>query len=693
MGKKRITTKLLVSFLLGFTILFSPVDIKFANEVQEEKSVDILLTEAAPVEELQQQVLENDPTAEFSWLAEIQLLRVYYSLDELPETIETANNEAVEQIGQLGDMLPEAVFLKEQANYQSAMLPESLSPLTPEGELLQELSWNVARVTDNRASLDISQGTGVRIGLIDSGVDVVHPELVDNIDLTYARSYVTDEGGVTDTQGHGTMVAGIIAQTAPLAKITPYRVLGSSSGDSLWTIEAIVQSANDQQDVVNLSLGTYKCENEASEALTVQAFQRAVDYANQSGTTLVASAGNQGRDLDAYYETEGIRHLPGSVSGVLAITSSTRAQQFASYSNFGSHVSFGAPGGDYYDLDGNLNLDEWIYGLHPTTMDNGLGVLGVPQGYNFSVGTSLSAPLATGVIAQITAHYERMTGITPSKDEVLSLLQAGAVDLSTAGWDTLFGYGEVNAAGSLANIIDTIAPTAEFIPATVEFGEPIKAEDLVGSIQDNYDKEFIIAYDVEPNTTVLGAAQASVSISDQGGNTTLISGELQVVDTQAPIGDLVDGYWIYAGEEVDPAKLVTNISDNVSAEGVVIDIVSENDWNKLGNQEVTIHLTDQSGNQTVLAGTVAVKGRPVVPTADEEPPVVEEVTQEKSPVISDANGTQIKKMNTQKNPSASNNIGGKLPHTADSQGYVVAIFGVQVILMAIYLFVTRRKKE
>lgn len=86
--------------------------------------------------------------------------------------------------------------------------------------------------------LGLSSGEGVEIALIDSGVDYLHPLLIDKLSLSDARSYISSDNSIGDTNGHGTMVAGVMTQIAPGAKITPYRVISENSGESIWTIEA-----------------------------------------------------------------------------------------------------------------------------------------------------------------------------------------------------------------------------------------------------------------------------------------------------------------------------------------------------------------------------------------------------------------------------------------------------------------------
>ena len=176
------------------------------------------------------------------------------------------------------------------------------------GESLFDLmAWHVDEVTGEGKSFELSTGEGVRIAVIDSGVDINHPILSGKINVNNAKSFVTDDRAINDLNGHGTMVSGIIAQIAPDAVMTPYKVIGVSSGDSLWTISAMLQAVNDGNDIINMSLGTYKCKDIESEKLTIKAFERAAKYAEKKRVIVVASSGNLALDLDEYYKTEHVR--------------------------------------------------------------------------------------------------------------------------------------------------------------------------------------------------------------------------------------------------------------------------------------------------------------------------------------------------------------------------------------------------
>lgn len=276
--------------------------------------------------------------------------------------------------------------------------------------------------------------------------------LADSIDLTNAKSFITGDSSVSDTNGHGTMVAGIVKQIAPEAKITPYRVIGDSSGESFWTINAIVQAVKDGNDIINASIGTYKSKDIKNDKLIIKAYERAVKYARKNNVIVIASAGNLGLDLSQYYKSEHIKHLPSDIKGVNAV-SAVRDKELTHYSNYGKNIQYCAPGGDLVYVDKNVDLSYWIYCLYPTSLDNGLSELGIPQGYSFSFGTSFSAPMVSAGAADVLSYYRSInTGKEIRSHDIEKALTKGSIDLGEKGKDSYYGNGKINIYNSLKYI-------------------------------------------------------------------------------------------------------------------------------------------------------------------------------------------------------------------------------------------------
>lgn len=405
---------------------------------------DLILKESADLDEFIQCVDEISEEISISLIEEIGLIHV-----KLPSrmTKEEFLNESsiqpyVELYGEMPDMeMPQAPLNAIDFNTTiGRIIPRTRSVET---DLFDTMAWHVDEVTSDGESLQISQGDGIKIAIIDSGIDYNHPILSGKIDTLTSKSFVTGELDVSDKNGHGTAVAGIIAQIAPEATLTSYKVIGESTGDSEWTIEALIQAVDDRNNIINMSLGTYKCIDVDSENMTILAFERAVEYAEAKECIVVASAGNSSLNLDHYFETEHIKHLPGSIAGVITV-SATNGNYLASYSNYGTEIDICAPGGDLVYEGEYIDLSKWIYCLYPTTMDNGLSAYGIPQGYSFSYGTSLSAPTVSAALADIWAMDVNM-----GTQETISYLKNGATDLGAIGNDIQFGAGEINIKASL----------------------------------------------------------------------------------------------------------------------------------------------------------------------------------------------------------------------------------------------------
>jgi len=405
---------------------------------------DLLLKNKEMINEIKELIENIDSRIEVAIIEEIGLMRLTYPSEVDMDCI-LQNERIAENIEESGILPNIELVMPSLQTIDASAMPEgqleryNRSRMSNE-ELFYANAWHVDSITNNGLSLEKATGEGVRIALIDSGIDPNHPILSGKIDLEDAVSFISEDESIVDTNGHGTMVAGIIAQVAPDAKITPYRVISAASGDSAWTIQAIIQAVDDGNDLINMSLGTYKAADIEDELLTIKAFERAIEYAEEKHVLVVASTGNKSLNLDTYYEEEHMKHLPGSLQGVIAV-SSNNGDVLASYSNFGSNTRFCAPGGDLVYINDMLDLSEWIYCIYPTTMDNGLSVLGVPQGYTFSYGTSLSAPQITAAIADVIDFYELKTD---HKDTALQYLEDTCLDLGEIGYDIKFGYGKID---------------------------------------------------------------------------------------------------------------------------------------------------------------------------------------------------------------------------------------------------------
>ncbi|WP_458459176.1 cellulose binding domain-containing protein, partial [Pseudobutyrivibrio sp.] len=383
----------------------------------------------------------------------------------------------------LSHMTPESEELTEESDIES--------------ELFELLAWHVDEVTDGGKSLEKTKGKGVKIALIDSGVDTNHPVLEGKINLGKGKSYVEGDTSITDLNSHGTATAGVIAQIAPEATITPYKVLGAKDGESIWTIAAIVDAVKDGNDVINMSLGSYKCLDDSDERILINAFKRAVRYAENNGVEVFASSGNKSMDLDLNLESKNEIHLPGEINGVNTISASWNSEK-ASYSNYGTCVDYSAPGGELVIQNGMLNVSACIYIAYPTYMDNGLEAAGIPQGYTFSYGTSLSSAISTACFADVYSYGKNQYQYF-DKDDAINVLTAGSKDLGPEGKDVHFGNGEIN----IYSAISKMAPVYEGeITEEDEQSRTYSKNDITAeySITDEYEDKYHVRVTLKNNT-------------------------------------------------------------------------------------------------------------------------------------------------------------------------------------------------
>ncbi|MHA7579469.1 S8 family peptidase [Paenibacillus vandeheii] len=221
------------------------------------------------------------------------------------------------------------------------------------------------------AAWDISQSNrSVKIAIIDTGVQLNHPELAGKILPGY--DYVDYDNIPEDGNGHGTHVAGIaasitnngvgIAGAAPLASIVPLRVLDNNGQGTTGNVgNGLVYAANNGIQVVNLSLG----------GPTGEAFlQAAVQYAWDRGAVIIAAAGNDNTSYPI---------VPASYPNVIAVASTNPSDLKSNFSNYGSWVDMAAPGDSI--------LSTYLGGS-----------------YAYLSGTSMAAPHVAGVAALLAAQ-------------------------------------------------------------------------------------------------------------------------------------------------------------------------------------------------------------------------------------------------------------------------------------------------
>ena len=279
----------------------------------------------------------------------------------------------------------------------------------PNGEPFGPCQWDMALINAGDESYAVATGAGVKVGVIDSGVDLEHPDIAPNLDLDLSCSFIYDDtptanpaeiangdcsnkAAVQDLSGHGTHVAsniaapvnGIgIAGIAPEATIVGLKACTEEGYCFADSVAAALRYAGDQQlDIVNLSLFAdpylYYCKSENEQKAILKDLEAAARYARQQGVLIVASAGNELADLqhpvmddispdwppgseEERYVKNNCRVAPAELSGVMTVSSTGPVGYpgydlwIADYSSVGmSRVDVTAPGGDYFRATGTV---------------------------------------------------------------------------------------------------------------------------------------------------------------------------------------------------------------------------------------------------------------------------------------------------------------------------------------------------
>jgi len=285
---------------------------------------------------------------------------------------------------------------------------------------------------------DLGRGAGVIVAVLDSGVAYrtggVYTQAPDLAGTAFkvGWDFVNSDPYPDDDNGHGTHMAGCIAQTtnnlrgvagvAYGATIFPVKIM-DQSGDVTIANEAdgIYYAVNNGAHIINLSLGG------VGTSATEEA---AVTYAVNSGVAVICSAGNSGSSTLEY---------PASYPPSISVSAVRYDRTLASYSNYGTAIDVCAPGGD---INADQNYDGYGDGiLQQTHTGTNVNLFY----YYFMEGTSPAAALVSGVAALIVGK----STVSLSSQQITSILTSSATDLGVAGWDQRYGWGLVNAYNAL----------------------------------------------------------------------------------------------------------------------------------------------------------------------------------------------------------------------------------------------------
>ena len=354
------------------------------------------------------------------------------------------------------------VWLLEQAAVALLLLAAGPSPSTPDttslveragscgpvvSEPLAEAPWALARLRPDLA-WPLSQGAGVTVAVIDSGVSPDHPSLAGKV--LPGLDLVDTGTGQCDENGHGTLVAGIIAAAptvsggyrfhgvAPQASIVPIRVARDQRRTYDTQLSDLIAQAMTWAvdyggaDVINLSLTTPPTPSLAE----------AVRHALDRGAVIVAAAGNEGetgRGMVAY---------PAAYAGVIAVAGTDTRDQHVATSSTGEHVDVAAPG---------VRI---------------AGPAAAGGGFLFSAdgGTSFATAYVSGVVALVRAYDPQL-----APAEVATRITSTAQH-PPGGWDPQVGYGVVDPARAVGTLAPDQATSGEASDAEPGLAPPVRPQ-------------------------------------------------------------------------------------------------------------------------------------------------------------------------------------------------------------------------
>jgi Subtilase family len=325
------------------------------------------------------------------------------------------------------------------------LVPTAAQAFSPNDPLLPK-QWYV----DQDRAFDALSGLAalrpVRVAVIDSGVDLSHPELQGQI--VAAKSFVG--GSMADTQGHGTFVAGEIAAIvdngrgiaglAPSARLLVAKVVRDDGTVSPKAeARAIRWAVKRGAKVINVSLGSVRDPEDGDNSGFSWVEQRAVNYATRHGALVVAAVGNS---TDAPAKPWRYASYPAALPHVLGVGSYDRSGDVSSFSNRDAvYVDLIAPGEDMFSL-----FPRAMTNKNASCSEQGYSSCG-PKDYRHASGTSFSAPQVASAAAML---FALRPGLSP--DQVSTLIERTAMRATPAngcsacsgGRDALSGWGKLD---------------------------------------------------------------------------------------------------------------------------------------------------------------------------------------------------------------------------------------------------------
>lgn len=310
----------------------------------------------------------------------------------------------------------------------TSFLNDGDTPEIPNDLLFSEYQWNLPIIEANRGWKLTKGSNDVIVAVVDTGVDINHPDLKGKLLKGY--NVINPNKEPLDDVGHGTHVAGIISAKVNNnegiagmmwgGKLLPVKALDSTGSGTTYSVaQGIIWAVDQGAKVINLSLGNYA---------DAQFLHEAIKYAFDRDVVIIAATGNDNTERPGY---------PAAYPEVLSVSATDYNLNRASFSNYGDYIDVMAPG-------------ESIASTYP---DNQYAALS---------GTSMASPHVAALAALIRS-------INPDlkNTEVMDIIRKNVIDLGDTGRDKYFGYGQIDVYSALQAAGGNSSPL-QFWPQAIE---------------------------------------------------------------------------------------------------------------------------------------------------------------------------------------------------------------------------------
>ena len=405
--------------------------------------------------------------------------------------------------------------------------------------------WHLGKV-GAASAWDASQGSGVTIAVLDTGIDASHPDLVNR--MVAGWNFYDNNSNTADVNGHGTAVAGAavaslnngvgVAGIAGQSMLMPVRIADANAYAYWSTVAQGLTWASDMgARVANISYSG------VAGSSTVQS---AAQYMRSRGGLVVVAAGNNGID-------EGI--APTSSMVVVSATDANDVK--TSWSSYGSFVTISAPGQDIW-----------------TTVRGG--------GYQAWWGTSLASPVVAGVVGLMMSARPAM-----GNTQLESLLYSSSTDLGAAGRDSYYGWGRVNAGAAVQAAVT--ASVADTQPPSASISAPMNGSTVSGLLAVNVnasDNVGVTRVDLKVNGNVVASDTASPygfsldTLQLPNGSASLVAVAYDGAGNQASsatVGVTVNNTVVVAPDTTPPVVGISSPANGASVSGNVTVSVAASD--------------------------------------------------------------------------------------------------------------------